>query len=819
MEYLNVDNVQTPVVCRSIRGDGACIFRSLSYVIYGDESRHYEIRSDVVRYIVDNWDRFGPYLVKFVQRDNDTDVSQDRKRTMTEAKSPPVRNYTGPEEYQREMLNPTTFASLTEISAAAELYNIYINIYRNGQLYEALGNPNDRVVYLKYTGDDLDYGHVDVYETVFSVDVCKSNSLNLKRNYLRTLIDTVTATTSSDVLRTLLERTEIVLNDKNPNDENRVIDEMINNIQQYYNQMIGVNDEDDTGRLITLQNPNNYDEVGVANVSDAPSLNIRDYFSGQRFPLDDSVGDASPTRRDLDAQLSLTPIHAPHNANNYIGDDVINYNRHNKFGAIAQMYTCINELNVRQFEFDLIDLIGDRNLDQYTKDNLNNVKRVYDSNMLSTSSLAVPNSSFKQYEILFESRLVFTNNLVRMFIINYADYNKHITIPDEMKNRLTDLNEDTIHRQPESVKASLINLKRRILDKVPYNMILFVNMNDYNEIRDETVKFILDLYNSRIAIRFIDENDETITMHNENDMAYDVDRRPLATDEQRLIETIPWNIPFGEFESLESADENGMFATTRKNRRGDGGDDSGGRRDRRTKKRRRDATLVDNNRSESNRRLRQEQEQPQPLEDVPSERINVPPPQSMPTYLIDIVTTIPTDVDDSYLTCPTNTIDSIPKYNNFRNSLGRIKELNLSAINNAHVNFYNMLLPLSYYGGDAINESQVIWFVSKSNNYFILCANNYASITESFRDSDDRDRIFMFIVKYNFLWHYRDFIRTLPATTLTAFRNPKILNILAVYNNKVQKRFEILSLKFPFVEYNVNRRFDNNVIRLMVSFN
>lgn len=46
-----------------IRGDGNCLFRSVSYCVYGTQDRHREVRMRVVERVVDNWPRYKDFII------------------------------------------------------------------------------------------------------------------------------------------------------------------------------------------------------------------------------------------------------------------------------------------------------------------------------------------------------------------------------------------------------------------------------------------------------------------------------------------------------------------------------------------------------------------------------------------------------------------------------------------------------------------------------------------------------------------------------------------------------------------------------------
>ncbi|CAH4038984.1 unnamed protein product [Pieris brassicae] len=46
-----------------IRGDGNCLFRSVSYCVFGTQEKHREIRQRVVDRVVDNWSRYKDFII------------------------------------------------------------------------------------------------------------------------------------------------------------------------------------------------------------------------------------------------------------------------------------------------------------------------------------------------------------------------------------------------------------------------------------------------------------------------------------------------------------------------------------------------------------------------------------------------------------------------------------------------------------------------------------------------------------------------------------------------------------------------------------
>lgn len=58
-ENLNINEEIEECTVVPIVGDGACLFRALSYLMYGTQDRAMEVRSEIVRYVVNDWSKFS----------------------------------------------------------------------------------------------------------------------------------------------------------------------------------------------------------------------------------------------------------------------------------------------------------------------------------------------------------------------------------------------------------------------------------------------------------------------------------------------------------------------------------------------------------------------------------------------------------------------------------------------------------------------------------------------------------------------------------------------------------------------------------------
>ncbi|KAG7189347.1 hypothetical protein KM043_016998 [Ampulex compressa] len=126
-----------------IYGDGNCMFRAVSYIIWQNEDEHRYLRITVVQHIKDNWGEYGPFVTA-------------------------EWNISNSQEYYDYMSVVGTFASELECTVATRLYHMNLSIYREiyGR-YELKRVFHNRVsgqyktARLLFTGRS-DSGHYDV---------------------------------------------------------------------------------------------------------------------------------------------------------------------------------------------------------------------------------------------------------------------------------------------------------------------------------------------------------------------------------------------------------------------------------------------------------------------------------------------------------------------------------------------------------------------------------------------------------------------------------------------------------------------------------
>lgn len=150
MDFLNINNQLVAHKIIHVSGDGACLFRSFSVLMYGTENYHQNIRKAIVNYVSHNWEEF-----KIISNDEYGN------------------NYSSKMEYSRDMLKCSTYGTYCEIVAAGRIYNFKFEVFRDTELYMSSGSDKAPVKRLRFIGP-LENGHFDAYKmdsiSAFSID-------------------------------------------------------------------------------------------------------------------------------------------------------------------------------------------------------------------------------------------------------------------------------------------------------------------------------------------------------------------------------------------------------------------------------------------------------------------------------------------------------------------------------------------------------------------------------------------------------------------------------------------------------------------------
>lgn len=168
IENITVNGVITPQIVISIIGDGACLFRSISFHLFNTQERFQEIRNTIVLHVADHWEYY-----KTASYNSNGD------------------NFVTAEEYVREMVISTVYGGICELVAAGNIFPFLFEIYYNNILYANFGISTNPVKRLRLTGH-INSGHFDAYlpidsainfSTNFSV---RENSISVSSDILQT---------------------------------------------------------------------------------------------------------------------------------------------------------------------------------------------------------------------------------------------------------------------------------------------------------------------------------------------------------------------------------------------------------------------------------------------------------------------------------------------------------------------------------------------------------------------------------------------------------------------------------------------------------
>ncbi|XP_030379189.1 uncharacterized protein LOC115627605 isoform X2 [Scaptodrosophila lebanonensis] len=153
MELLNVYGRAIPHYIIPIKGDGSCLFRALSFVMFNTQHMANIVRKEIISHVVTHWAQFAI-------------MSHDHRGN----------NYLNAAAYWNDMSQPYTYGGLCELMAAGQIYPYTFEVYRNGEIYTRAGDHGFPVRRLRFT-DDLSSGHFDAYVIKANVQQAKHSSV------------------------------------------------------------------------------------------------------------------------------------------------------------------------------------------------------------------------------------------------------------------------------------------------------------------------------------------------------------------------------------------------------------------------------------------------------------------------------------------------------------------------------------------------------------------------------------------------------------------------------------------------------------------
>ncbi|AUV65338.1 VP80 [Alphabaculovirus myunipunctae] len=191
------------------------------------------------------------------------------------------------------------------------------------------------------------------------------------------------------------------------------------------------------------------------------------------------------------------------------------------------------------------------------------------------------------------------------------------------------------------------------------------------------------------------------------------------------------------------------------------------------------------------------------------------PTSKIPNLLTYIMRIVPIDVTESLLTCPTNALNA-NRINvaNYRTAVDKINRMNLAPINKS-VHFYELLEPLAHYHADEASVSKMLYFITGCSRYLTANAQNFTVLRRSLQavGSNDPDRVALFMIRYNFLYFYREFIGQIVGLPVSPFQSQKLVNYIYVHDSVVQQEYDKIVYRF-----NANRVYVgpvDDVVKLM----
>jgi len=118
-----------------IIGDGACLFRAISFVLYDTQAKA------LYTYVIN--------------RSEDSSIMSHNSDQ---------NNYRSSADYFTDILKFNTYGGLCELVAAGQLFMVFIEVYLNGELYEKFGSERNLIKRFRFSSkQNLSNGHYDVY--------------------------------------------------------------------------------------------------------------------------------------------------------------------------------------------------------------------------------------------------------------------------------------------------------------------------------------------------------------------------------------------------------------------------------------------------------------------------------------------------------------------------------------------------------------------------------------------------------------------------------------------------------------------------------
>lgn len=154
-EIVTVKAEGLPIKCRVIEipGDGACLFSSLSYLLFGNISMAAQVRANIVSHVSNDWQRFKCFTM-------------DRSGTPYDTKR----------LYLADMGRLYTYGTTCELKAAGEIFPFEFQLFQGSRLIARFGEPIQGIKRMRFNGH-FNEGHFDVLIPVDSTNLSNVDAI------------------------------------------------------------------------------------------------------------------------------------------------------------------------------------------------------------------------------------------------------------------------------------------------------------------------------------------------------------------------------------------------------------------------------------------------------------------------------------------------------------------------------------------------------------------------------------------------------------------------------------------------------------------
>ncbi|AKN80590.1 VP80 [Perigonia lusca single nucleopolyhedrovirus] len=840
-----------------ITGDGSCLFRSISFAMYNTEERHLEVRRQIVDYVFNNWSDYG--------------------FTTMDWKTNNERAYNSADEYRADMIKPNTFGTYTELIAASKLYPYRFKVYveekdaTTRKLYMETGNTELPALKLLFSGN-YGNGHFDVIAREKSCPVTTFKNISttladIKQEAVTSSSDMSFSSSSSSDIST---ESNVFQRDQNNIDVDNIIlnthtiQQMYGAQLKYYLSQIADVEDIDAAVISSLD----------ANIEVLQAI-FNNYSPIKLAPIKSSQTILTPpaTTPIPPATTPIPPATTP--SIQIVTPSIVSVDDNNGTDILPMVYFNFqyNKNRYESFVHDLDLVLRDSFINNVTKQSMSLLNEQSGSSVVMVAFQDIVNSTFVRSFILNHANHNTVKSLPQELIVVLKQLDVNLvncqldTIKASLRALVFKVNDNVPYNLVLYIKA---NEWQCAIQNATINYILKTyNSVEKIQIIDESTSSSLPMTipptrattiqsSKSLSVKRSHTNDETeqdnftlIAYRHQSDSDGDVANLNLTASmrsKKRRKRKRLGNVAFEPFydnmvANAESVDD--LIFSLRNTM------DQQQQELRRPTFSFRDFTAsmpsllippkpeilaitfnkpnipVTPNAQPNVRDIPNVSITPAPSTKqppLPSEfvtpkrsRFNLQPLNvEPPLYLKLLFVTIPSSVDSSLFSKATESLNVVPELKHFRNTLEYITQLNLSQLS-TNVHLYEILLPLSYYGNNAVGINNVTHFALISQRYFIACYEKFDQIRDELVQVSlvhNVERVVMFMFMYSFLWHYKRYaVSTLNSSFLTPHKNEKLIKIIYMVDAMVQKHFNRLA-QFPQALPSITKQ--TQLVKLMV---